>query len=76
MVQVRLLDGRTKQGRSRVPEVDGRCRLLIVPLFRGRGRFDSLIVSRHSRFTRECDKEEIDDGDGGRVQPTACLRGI
>ena len=29
-----------------------------VPLFRGSSRFESLILSHHSRFTCECDKED------------------
>ena len=33
-----------------VPEVGRRCRLLIVPLFRGSSRLDSLILSHHVRF--------------------------
>ena len=41
-------------------ESDGSCRLLIVPHFRGSSRFESL---HHSRFTYECNKEEIDDDD-------------
>jgi len=51
---------------KRVPEVDSSCRLLIVPLFRGSSRFESLILSHHSRFnvTCECNTEESnDDGD-------------
>jgi len=36
---------------KRVSDVDGSCRLLIVPLFRGSSRFESLIISHHSRFT-------------------------
>ena len=48
---------------TRVAEVNSRCRLLIVPLFRGSSRFESLILSHHSRFTCECNKEEIDDDD-------------
>ena len=48
---------------TKVPEVDSSCRLLIVPLFRGSSRFESLILSHHSRFnvTCECNKEEIND---------------
>ena len=44
-------------------EVDSSCRRLIVPLFRGSSRFESLILSHQSRFnvTCECNKEEIDD---------------
>ena len=40
-----------------------------MSLFRGSSRFESLILSHHSRFTCECNKEEIDDDDdegGGR----------
>ena len=33
----------------RVPDVDSKCRLLIVPPFRGSSRFESLILSHHSR---------------------------
>ena len=50
-------------GRTRDYHVDRSCRLLIVPLFRGSSRFESLILSHHSRFTCECNKEEINDGD-------------
>ena len=44
---------------------DKSCRLLIVPLFRGSSRFESLILSHHSRFnvTCECHQENIDDED-------------
>jgi len=49
----------------RISEVDSSCRLLIVPLFRGSSRFVSLILSHHSRFTRECNKEDINDDDDG-----------
>ena len=34
-----------------------------VPLFRGSSRFENLIVSQHSRFTCECNKEDINDDD-------------
>ena len=40
-----------------------------MPLFRGSSRFESLILSHHSRFTSECNKEEINDDDD------ACCRG-
>jgi len=51
---------------KRVSKVDSSCRLLIVPLFRGSSRFESLIISHHSRFTCECNKEDIhDDDDAG-----------
>ena len=46
----------TRLGRSiwfgfkRVPEVDRSCRLLVLPLFRGSSRFETLILSRRSRF--------------------------
>jgi len=54
---------------ERVAEVDSRCRFLIVPLFRGSSRFESLILAHYSRFsvTRECNKEGIngDDYDAG-----------
>ena len=43
--------------------VDSSRRFLIVPLFRGSSRFESLILSHHSRFTCECNREEIDDDD-------------
>ena len=33
----------------RVPDVDSNCRLLIVPPFPGSSRFESLILSHHSR---------------------------
>jgi len=45
---------------KRVAEVDSSCRLLIVPLFRGSSRFESLILSH---LSCECNKEEIDDDD-------------
>ena len=49
---------------KRFSEVDSSCRLLILPLLPGSSKFESLIVSHHSRFTCECDKEEIyDDND-------------
>ena len=48
---------------QRIAEVDSSCRPLIVPLFRGSSRFESLILSHHSRFTCECNKEEINDDD-------------
>jgi len=44
-------------------EVDSSCRLLIVPLFRGISRCESLILSHHLRFTCECNQEELDDDD-------------
>ena len=48
-----------------VSEVESRCRLLIVPLFRGSSRFESLILSHHPRFNVkcECHTEEINDDD-------------
>jgi len=48
---------------KRIPQVDSSCRLLIVPLFRGSSRFESLILSHHSRFnvTCECNTETIND---------------
>ena len=51
----------------RVSEVDSSCRLLTVPLFRGSSRFESLILSHHSRFNvrSECNEEEITDDDDG-----------
>ena len=36
-----------------------------MPLFRGSSTCESLILSHHSRFTRNCNKEEIDDDDHG-----------
>ena len=52
----------------RVSEVDSSCRLVIVPLFRGRSRFARLVLSHHSRFnvTCECNKEEINYDDKDR----------
>ena len=41
--------------------VESSCRLLIVPLFRGGSRFQSLILTHHSRFTGECNEAETDD---------------
>ena len=52
---------RTPPGHKR--KLDSNCRLLIVPLFRGSSRFESLILSHYSRFTCECNKEEINDDD-------------
>jgi len=46
---------------KRVIEVESSCRLLIVPLFRCSSRFESLILSHHSRFTCKCNKEDIND---------------
>ena len=70
----------------RVPEVDSSCRLLIVPLFRGSSRFESLVLSHHSRFnvTCECNTEEINDDDdagggvvgAGRTQPAGAWRQV
>ena len=57
-----------------VPEVGSSCRLLKVPLFRGSSRFESLILSHHSRFTRECNKEEINDDDDECVAPVWVAR--
>ena len=47
--------------------VDSSCRLLIVPLFRGSSRFESLILSHHSGFSVacECNEEDINDDDDG-----------
>ena len=47
----------------KVAQVGSSCRLLIVPLFLGSGRFESLILSHHSMFTCECDKDDINDED-------------
>ena len=44
-----------------------RCKILIVPSFRGSSRFESLIISRHSRFTCECNQEEMNNDDDGVV---------
>ena len=51
--------------------VDVSCGLLIVPLFRGSSRFESLILSHHSKFkfTCACSKEEIHDDDDDDAQP-------
>ena len=48
---------------ERVSEADSSCMLLMVPLFRGRSRFESLIFSHQSRLnvTCECFKEEVVD---------------
>ena len=50
---------------ERVPKVDSSCRLLIVPLFIGSSRFESLMLSHHSRYkvTCECSEEDINDDD-------------
>ena len=34
-----------------------------MPLVRGSSGFESLILSHHSRFTCECNQEEIDEDD-------------
>ena len=34
-----------------------------MPLFRGGSRFESLILSRDSRLTCECNKEDVNDDD-------------
>ena len=45
--------------RSRLSRaVDGNCRLLILPLFRGSSRFESLILSHHSRRKVACECDE------------------
>ena len=38
-----------------------------MPLFRGSSRFESLILSHHSRFTCACNKEDINDDDDARA---------
>ena len=45
---------------------------VIVPLFRGSSRFDSLIFSHHFRFsiTCECNKEGINDDHDARATAT------
>ena len=49
---------------NRVAKVDSSCRLFIVPLFRGSRRFESFILSHHSRFTCESNnKHKINDDD-------------
>ena len=40
-----------------------KCCLYRVALFRGSSRFESLILSHNSRFTCECNNEEINDDD-------------
>ena len=57
---------------NRRTEVDRSGRLLIVPLFRGSSRFESLILSHHSRFTCECNKEDINDDDDDDVNRVKC----
>ena len=49
--------------RARALEGESSCRLLIMPLFRGSSRFESLISSHHPRYkvTCECDEEDIND---------------
>jgi len=58
-----------------VAEVDSRCRRLIVPLFRGSCRFESLILSHHSRFTCACNKEEMND-DADQLCTTTMIKWI
>ena len=41
-----------------VPDVDNNCRRLIVPLFRGSSRCESLILSHHSRRKVACECNE------------------
>ena len=49
--------------RKGVAEVDSSCRLLVVPLVCGSRRCESFVLSHHSRFTSECNVEEINDDD-------------
>ena len=57
----------------KIAELDSSCRLLIVPLFRGNSRCESLILSHHFRFNVTCEryKEEFndDEDDDGRHRP-------
>ena len=46
---------------SLVDNSDNSCRLLIVPLFRGSSRFESLILLHYFMFTCEYNKEETKD---------------
>ena len=53
---------------KRVPEVGSSCRIFLVPLFRGSSRFESLILSHHSRFNVKhvtLNKDEINDENRG-----------
>ena len=43
-----------------------------MPLFRGSSRCESLILSHRSRFTCECNKEEIDDDDNETRKAGPC----
>ena len=50
-----------------------------MPLFRGNSRFESLLLSHHSRYnvTCECNEEDIDDDDDddgrcGQVSGRGC----
>jgi len=40
-----------------------------VPLCRGSSMFESLILSHHSKFTCECNEEDINDDDDDDVKP-------
>ena len=53
-----LRDGSLQSGSTRTPEVDSNCRILIVTLFRGSSRFESLILSHHSRRRVACECNE------------------
>ena len=53
---------------KRVAQGDSSCRRLIVPLFRGSSRFESLILPRHSRFECECNQEYMTDRPGSYVR--------
>jgi len=44
----------------------------MVPLFHGSSRFESLILSHHSSFTCECNKEDINDDDDLKLTTWAC----
>ena len=55
--------GQGHHGRSRCG-VDGKLAGLPTAISRGRSpRFESLILSHHSRFKCECNKEDINDDD-------------
>ena len=53
---------------------DSSCRLLMVQLFRGNSRLESLILSHYSRFTCERNTEKIidEDDDEGRPEGPGC----
>ena len=54
-------------GSSTIGSLNGSGRLLIVPLFRGSSRFESLILSHHSRYKVTCECNEKDEAEPSRI---------